>query len=56
LYLPEYALAALGHAQYAVTRDDGNKRDLERVAHLESHGVTVLSVQQFLDKLGADEI
>lgn len=48
--------AVLGHAQYAVTRDDDIKRDLDLIAHLESHGVTVLSVQQFLDKLDTREI
>lgn len=48
--------AILGHAQYAVTRDDDIKRDLNLIEHLQGHGVTVLSVQQFLTKLDAGEI
>lgn len=48
--------AILGHAQYAVSRDDDIKRDLDLIKHLKAHRVTVLSVQQFLAKLDAGEI
>ncbi|MBI5301482.1 MAG: putative toxin-antitoxin system toxin component, PIN family [Chloroflexi bacterium] len=48
--------AILGQAQYAVSRDDDIKRDLDLIKHLDAHGVTVLSVQQFLTKLDAGEI
>lgn len=48
--------AILGQAQYAVSRDDDIKRDLDLIKHLQAHGVTVLSVQQFLTKLEAGEI
>ncbi|MBI5301475.1 MAG: putative toxin-antitoxin system toxin component, PIN family [Chloroflexi bacterium] len=48
--------AILGQAQYAVSRDDDIKRDLDLIKHLDAHGVTVLSVQQFLIKLDAGEI
>lgn len=48
--------AILGHAQYAVTRDDDIKRDPDLIAHLQAHGVSILSVRQFLDKLSANEI
>ena len=47
--------ALLGHAQYVVTRDDDIKRDLDLIERLQTHGVTVLSVQQFLAKLDAGE-
>ncbi len=48
--------AILGHAQYAVTRDDDIKRDLNLIERLQARGVIVLSVQQFLIKLEAGEI
>ncbi len=48
--------AMLGQAQYAVSRDDDIKRDLDLIKHLQAHGVAVLSVQQFLNKLDAGEI
>jgi hypothetical protein len=48
--------AMLGQAQYAVTRDDDIKRDLDLIKHLQTHGVAVLSVQQFLAKLDAGEM
>lgn len=48
--------AILGQAQYAVSRDDDIKRDLDLIQHLQAHGVTVLSVQQFLTKLASGEI
>ena len=48
--------AILGQAEYAITRDDDIKRDLDLIAHLQEHGVAVLSVQQFLTKLDAGEI
>ena len=48
--------AVLGQAQYAVTRDDDVKRDLDLIKHLQAHGVAVLSIQQFLAKLDAGEL
>lgn len=48
--------ATLGQAQYAVSRDDDIKRDRDLIRHLQAHGVAILSVQQFLDKLDAGEI
>ena len=45
--------ALLGQAQFAVTRDDDIKGDHDLVEHLESHGITVLTVQHFLDRLDA---
>jgi len=48
--------ALLAQAKYAITRDDDIKRDLDLIAHLQEHGVAVLSVQQFLTKLDAGEI
>lgn len=47
--------AVLGQAQYAVTRDDDIKRDLDLIKHLQEHAVAVLSVQQFLAKLDAGD-
>lgn len=43
--------AILAGAKYAVSRDDDIKRDLELIEHLQARGVTVLSVQQFADRL-----
>lgn len=43
--------ALLGQAECIVTRDDDLKRDLDLVERLQAHGVTVLSVRQFLNKL-----
>ena len=43
--------AILSQAEYVVTRDDDIKRDRDLMDHLQARGVTVLSVQQFLDKL-----
>ena len=40
--------AILGEAQYAVSRDDDIKRDLDLIAHLRANGVEVVSVAQFL--------
>jgi putative PIN family toxin of toxin-antitoxin system len=48
--------ALLGQAQFAVTRDDDIKGDHNLVEQLESHGVTVLTVQHFLDRLDAGEV
>jgi predicted nucleic acid-binding protein len=48
--------ALLGQARYAVSRDDDIKRDRDLIKHLQAHGVAILSVQQFLDKLDAGEI
>lgn len=49
-------MAMLGQAHYAVSRDDDIKRDRDLIRHLQAHGVAILSVQQFLDKLDAGEI
>jgi putative PIN family toxin of toxin-antitoxin system len=43
--------ALRGNARYVVTRDDDLKRDPELIAQMESHGIQVVSVQQFLDIL-----
>lgn len=40
--------AILGGAQYAISRDDDLKRDLDLTERLREHGVEVLSVAQFL--------
>jgi uncharacterized protein len=48
--------ALLGRARYAVSRDDDIKRDRDLVAQIEVHGVEVLSVQQFLDRLATDTL
>lgn len=40
--------ALLGKAQYAVSRDDDLKRDLELMRRMQEQGVTVVSVSQFL--------
>ncbi len=45
--------AILGKAQYIVSRDDDIKRDPDLMAHMEAYGVTVLSVQQFLEKISS---
>ena len=43
--------ALLGQAKYAVSRDDDIKRDRDLIANMEAHGVIVLSIQQFLERL-----
>jgi uncharacterized protein len=43
--------ALLGQAQYAVSRDDDMKRDQDLMAQMQAHGVTILSVQQFIERL-----
>ena len=48
--------ALLGHAIYAVSRDDDIKRDRDLIAQMEACGVKVLSVQQFVDLLDADTL
>ncbi len=48
--------ALLGQAQYAVTRDDDIKGDRDLVERLRSHGINVLTVQHFLDKLDTGEV
>ncbi|MDZ7290172.1 MAG: putative toxin-antitoxin system toxin component, PIN family [candidate division KSB1 bacterium] len=40
--------ALLGNANYAVSRDDDLKRDLELIQKMEEQGVKVVSVSQFL--------
>jgi predicted nucleic acid-binding protein len=46
--------ALLGHASYAVSRDDDIKRDRDLIAQMEARGIKVLSVQQFVNLLDAD--
>ncbi len=48
--------AILGQAKYAVSWDDDIKHDLDLIAHMEAHSVTVLSVQQFLERLTSDDL
>jgi len=43
--------ALLGGARYVVSRDDDIKRDQDLVAQMEARGITVLSIQRFLDRL-----
>jgi putative PIN family toxin of toxin-antitoxin system len=43
--------AVRGNARYLVSRDDDLKRDFELMAQMESRGIQVVSVQQFLDIL-----
>jgi hypothetical protein len=45
--------ALLGKADYAVSRDDDLKRDLDLIRAMEERGVSVVSVAQFLDILEA---
>lgn len=48
--------ALLGHASYAVSRDDDIKRDRDLIAQMEVRSIKVLSVQQFVDFLNADTL
>ncbi len=48
--------ALLGQARYAVSRDDDIERDQDLVAQMEAHGVKVLSVQQFMDRLASNTL
>jgi putative PIN family toxin of toxin-antitoxin system len=43
--------AIQGKAEYVVSRDDDLKRDQDLIERLQARGITVLSVQRFLDKL-----
>lgn len=43
--------AILSRAQYLVTRDDDIKSDSDLLAQLQAQGVTVLTVQHFLEQL-----
>jgi putative toxin-antitoxin system toxin component, PIN family len=45
--------ALLGRADYAVSRDDDLKRDLELMRKMQERGVRVVSVRQFLSILEA---
>lgn len=45
--------ALLGKADYAISRDDDLKRDLDLIRKIQEHGVKVVSVQQFLKILEA---
>ena len=46
--------AVKGQAKYLVTRDDDIKRDLNLTKQMQSHGVTVLTVRDFLELLRKD--
>ena len=48
--------AILGRARYAVSRDDDIKRDQDLIAQMAAHGVTVLSIQQFLEQLANNSL
>jgi putative PIN family toxin of toxin-antitoxin system len=41
-----------GNAKFAVSRDDDLKRDQELISRMLEHGIEVLSVQRFLERLG----
>lgn len=41
--------AIAGKATIAVSRDDDLKRDQDLILHMEHHGVSVMSIQQFLN-------
>lgn len=43
--------AAIGKAKYLISRDDDIKRDKKVLAKMKALGVTILSVQAFLNKL-----
>ncbi|MCS7065871.1 MAG: putative toxin-antitoxin system toxin component, PIN family [Fimbriimonadales bacterium] len=47
--------AIQGQAQFLVSRDDDLKRDLALIEHLQSHGVRIVSVQQFLNILESEQ-
>ncbi len=46
--------AIKGGAEYLVTRDDDLKRDPELLQKMAEFGIQVVSVQQFLNQLGAE--
>ncbi|GIV12239.1 MAG: hypothetical protein KatS3mg021_0521 [Fimbriimonadales bacterium] len=46
--------AIKGGADYLVTRDDDLKQDQELIQKMAEFGVQVVSVQQFLNQLGAE--
>lgn len=46
--------ALLGNATHVVSRDDDMKRDLDLIANLQTRGVEVVSVAQFLTLLEAN--
>lgn len=43
--------AFLGGAQLLVSRDDDLKRDVDLIYQMQNHGVEVLSVRRFLERL-----
>lgn len=45
--------AIRGKAHYLVPRDDDLKRDQELIAQMQTYGVQIITVQQFLDILNA---
>lgn len=47
--------AILGQANYAVSRDDDIKRDLDLIEQMRLHNVEVVSVSRFLDLVAAFE-
>src|SRR3954447_8609110 len=46
--------ALVGRAQYVVSRDEDLTRDLDLVNVLQAHGVEVLTVARFLERLDAE--
>ena len=48
--------AVMGEAKYLVTRDDDIKRDQNLITQMTIHGVTVLSVRAFLERLGNNKL
>lgn len=46
--------AIKGGAEYLVTRDDDLKRDPELLQKMAEFGIQVVSVQRFLNQLGAE--
>ena len=48
--------AILSKAKYAVTRDDDITRDQDLIAHLQTHGITVLTVQKFWEKVEKNDL
>lgn len=48
--------AIAGEAEYLISRDDDIKRDKKLISKMKSQGVTILSVQAFLDKINRDAL
>lgn len=48
--------AVMGKAKYLVTRDDDIKRDQNLIIQMSAHGITVLSVRNFLERLKSNKL